>query len=72
MKAAVTKIESIAKNDFEKIWRIVKGTALSQNLKDTPEMNLTKKLVSNRMAEAEATRLAPLCRQRQGRQGSVG
>ena len=50
----VTEIEKVAEGDAQKIWRIIKNTTLVQNLKDTDGGTLTKKLVTNRMAEAEA------------------
>jgi hypothetical protein len=54
MRAKVAEIEKVAENDAQKIWRIIKNTTLVQNLKDTDGGTLTKKLVTNRMAEAEA------------------
>ena len=56
MRALQAQIERVAANDTDKIWRIMKCTALIQNLEDTPDTKLTKKLVTNRMAEAEANK----------------
>ena len=56
MRALQAQIERVAVNDTDKIWRIMKCTALIQNLEDTPDTKLTKKLVTNRMAEAEANK----------------
>ena len=50
MRAKLTQIE---KFDAQKIWDVMKTTTVVQNLKDDAETKLTKKLISNRMAEAE-------------------
>ena len=54
MRALVAEIERNAGNDFKKIWDTLKSTALVCNLRDDPEGKLVKKLVHNRMAEAES------------------
>ena len=52
MRAKITKIEAVA-TDKAKIWDVMKATTLIQNLADNEDTKLTKKLVHNRMAEAE-------------------
>ena len=47
------KLTDIDKYDAKKIWEVLKSTAVVQNLADDDESKLTKKLVLNRMAEAE-------------------
>ena len=47
------KLAAIDKYPANKIREIVKSTAVVQNLRDDPDTEITKKLVSNRMAEAE-------------------
>ena len=47
------KLAAIDKYPAEKIWEIMKSTTVVQNLRDDPDTEITKKLVSNRMAEAE-------------------
>ena len=50
MRAKLAQIEKYQPN---LIWDVMKTTAVVLNLKDDPETKLTKKLVTNRMAEAE-------------------
>ena len=47
------KLAAIDKYPAEKIWEIMKSTTVVQNLRDDADTELTKKLVSSRMAEAE-------------------
>ena len=54
MKSKVTEIERVANGDGARIWRVLQCTALVQNLRHDEEGKLTKKLLNNRMAEAEA------------------
>jgi len=54
MRAKLSRIESVAKSDKNKIWDIPTTVSLVEQLKATEAMALTKKLVFSRMAEAEA------------------
>jgi hypothetical protein len=54
MRALVMEIERNAGHDTKKIWECLKSTALVYNLRDDTEGKLAKKLVHNRLAEAES------------------
>ena len=56
MHTQLTAIERTAKNNPQKIWSVPKAMTVVQNMKDDSETNLKliKKLITDRMAEAEA------------------
>lgn len=54
MRAKLSRVEEVAKNDKAKIWDVLTTVSLVEQLKDTEAMSITKKLVFSRMAEAEA------------------